>query len=154
MIPLATSLHLLSAVIWVGGMFFAYLILRPIAALQFEPPERLTLWSNVFSKFFPWVWAAVILLFATGLFLIEHKFGGMKFVATHIHIMLSVGTIMALIFTYLFFIPSRKLNQAVSQQNWPEAGKALAQIRMLIGVNLSLGLSIIVIASAGRYLFT
>jgi len=154
MIPLAISLHLLSAVIWVGGMFFAYLILRPIAALQFEPPERLTLWSAVFAKFFPWVWAAVILLFGTGLFLIQHKFGGMKFVAVHIHIMLSVGTIMALIFGHLFFNPNRQLSQAVSQQNWPEAGKALAQIRMLIAINLSLGLSVIVIASAGRYLFT
>ncbi len=61
MLPLAISLHLLSATLWVGGMFFAYCILRPIAAIQFEPPQRLTLWSEVFSKFFPWVWAAVIL---------------------------------------------------------------------------------------------
>ena len=154
MIPLAISLHILSATIWVGGMFFAYLILRPIAALQFEAPTRLTLWSNIFSKFFPWVWASVVLLLGTGFWLIEKKFSGMQFVAAHVHIMLSVGIIMMLIFTYLFFIPHRRLNQAVNQQNWPEAGKALAQIRVLIGINLSLGLSVIVVASAGRYLFT
>ncbi len=153
MIPLATSLHLLSAVIWVGGMFFAYLILRPVAALQFEPPERLTLWANIFSKFFPWVWAAIFLLVGTGLWLIQHKFGGMKFVTIHIHIMLSLGMIMALIFVYLFFKPNRQLQRAVSQQNWPEAGQALAQIRTLIGANLHLGLITIVVASAGRYFF-
>jgi len=30
----AISLHLLSAVIWVGGMFFAYVALRPAACLK------------------------------------------------------------------------------------------------------------------------
>jgi Predicted integral membrane protein len=50
MIPLAFSLHVLSATIWVGGMFFAYVILRPVAATQFEPAQRLTLWSQVFFQ--------------------------------------------------------------------------------------------------------
>ncbi|MBL4743781.1 MAG: CopD family protein [Cycloclasticus sp.] len=154
MIPLAISLHVLSAVIWVGGMFFAYLVLRPIAAVQFEPPQRLTLWSNVFSKFFPWVWVSVVLLLGTGFWLIAHKFGGMKNVAAHIHIMMSVGIIMTLLFMHLFFAPRRKLTQAVIEHNWEEAGKHLAQIRMLIGINLILGLGVVVVATGGRYLFT
>ena len=152
MIPLAISLHVLSSVIWVGGMFFAYLVLRPIAAVQFEPPQRLTLWSNVFSKFFPWVWASVALLLGTGFWLISNKFGGMKNVAAHIHIMMSMGIIMALIFMHIFFAPTRKLTRAVTEHNWEEAGKNLAQIRVLIGVNLIIGLSVIVVATAGRYL--
>ncbi|HIG78924.1 MAG TPA: hypothetical protein EYQ47_02805 [Cycloclasticus sp.] len=153
MIPLAITLHVLSAVIWVGGMFFAYLILRPIAAVQFEPPQRLTLWSNVFSKFFPWVWAAVVLLLGTGFWLVFNKFGGMQNVGAHIHVMMSMGIIMSLIFMHLFFAPSRRLTQAVIEHNWEVAGKNLAQIRMLIGINLILGLTIVVVATAGRYLF-
>jgi len=153
MIPLAISLHVLSSVIWVGGMFFAYLILRPIAAVQFEPPQRLTLWSNVFSKFFPWVWVSVVLLLGTGFWLIANKFGGMKNISVHIHIMMTMGVIMALIFMHVFFAPTRKLARAVSEQNWQEAGKNLAQIRMLIGVNLIIGLAVVVIATGGRYLF-
>ena len=39
---LAISLHVLAAVIWVGGMFFAWIVLRPVAASQLEPPARLT----------------------------------------------------------------------------------------------------------------
>lgn len=154
MIPLAISLHVLSAVIWVGGMFFAYLILRPIAAVQFEAPQRLTLWSNVFSKFFPWVWVSVVLLIGTGFWLIANKFGGMKNLGAHIHIMMSMGIIMALIFMYVFFAPTRKLARAVIEHNWEEAGRNLAQIRLLIGVNLIIGLTVIVIATAGGYLFT
>ncbi|KXJ45565.1 MAG: CopD family protein [Cycloclasticus sp.] len=153
MIPLAISLHVLSSVIWVGGMFFAYLVLRPIAAIQFEPPQRLTLWSNVFSKFFPWVWVAVVLLIGTGFWLITNKFGGMKNVGVHIHIMMSMGIIMALIFMHVFFAPTRKLAKAVAESNWEEAGKKLAQIRILIGLNLIIGVAVVVIATSGRYLF-
>ena len=35
---LALVLHLVSAVLWVGGMFFAYQILRPVAAGQLSQP--------------------------------------------------------------------------------------------------------------------
>ena len=55
----AKLLHLLSVLIWVGGMFFAYMILRPAAVEVLEPPPRLRLWANVFGRFFPWVWASV-----------------------------------------------------------------------------------------------
>jgi len=151
MIPLAIALHALSSVIWVGGMFFAYLILRPVAAIQLEPPQRLTLWSTLFSKFFPWVWVAVVLLIGTGFWLIFNKFGGMKNVGIHIHIMMSLGIIMALIFMHIFFAPTPKLTKAVAESNWEEAGKKLAQIRTLIGINLFIGLAVVVIATGGRY---
>ncbi|ORU90015.1 MAG: hypothetical protein A6F71_03365 [Cycloclasticus sp. symbiont of Poecilosclerida sp. M] len=154
MIPVAFSLHVLSAAIWVGGMFFAYMVLRPIAAMQLEPPERLALWSNVFSKFFPWVWACVVMLLGTGFWLVYNKFGGFELVAGHIHIMTSVGIIMTLIFIYVFFWPARRLSAAVEQADWSNAAHFLAQARLLIGVNLLLGLSIIAVASGGRYLFS
>ncbi|OUR66912.1 hypothetical protein A9Q80_05875, partial [Cycloclasticus sp. 46_83_sub15_T18] len=115
---------------------------------------RLTLWSEVFSKFFPWVWAAVILLLATGLWLIKHKFGGMQYVGVHIHIMLTIWLLMTLIFMHIFFAPKRRLSRAVSEQDWSTAGQALAQIRKLLAINLSLGIIVIIIATAGRYLLT
>ena len=40
--PVGIALHTLAAVIWVGGMFFAYLVLRPSAgALARNPPAAL-----------------------------------------------------------------------------------------------------------------
>lgn len=41
---LAITLHLLATVIWVGGMFFAYMALRPVAGSLLKPPNRQTLW--------------------------------------------------------------------------------------------------------------
>ncbi|HEY6898714.1 MAG TPA: hypothetical protein VI279_15765, partial [Rhodocyclaceae bacterium] len=62
--PLFLFLHVASVVVWVGGMFFAYMCLRPAAVELLEPPQRLRLWLGVFDRFFRWVWLAVALILA------------------------------------------------------------------------------------------
>ena len=66
---IALLLHLLGVVVWVGGMFFAYMALRPVAATVLEPPQRLSLWAGVFAKFFPWVWLSIALILGSGLYM-------------------------------------------------------------------------------------
>ena len=61
----ALILHTIAAVVWVGGMFFALLALRPATA-PLEPSPRLELWSRVLGRFFAWVIAAIVLLLACG----------------------------------------------------------------------------------------
>lgn len=139
-------LHVLSVVVWVGGMFFAYMALRPVAASVLEPPQRLTLWAGVFGKFFPWVWASVALILLTGLALLM-KMGGMPHYALA---MLVLGVAMMLIFAHMFFSPYKKLKRAVGEQDWEAGAAALAQIRMSIGINLSLGLLTIAVVFIGR----
>ena len=149
---IAITLHLLAVVIWVGGMFFAYMALRPVAATVLEPPLRLTLWSQTFARFFPWVWGAVILLPLTGYWMILNVFGGFGGLALYIHIMQGLGILMTLIFLHVYFAPYPRLKRAVAAGDFPTAGKQLATIRVLIGTNLIIGLVLIVIASGGRYL--
>lgn len=146
------ALHLLSAVIWVGGMFFAYVALRPVAATQLEPPARLRLWVGVFSRFFPWVWIAIVLLLASGYWMLFKLFGGMGGAPLYIHIMNGLGIVMMLIYMHVFFAPFRRLRQAVAIEDWSAGGAKLAQIRMLVGINLTLGLIVIAVAGGGRYL--
>lgn len=148
---IALALHVLSAALWVGGMFFAYQVLRPVAAEQLEPPARLKLWATVFSRFFPWVWLFVALLPATGYWLIFTFLGGMSAVGLHIHLMQSIGWIMILIYMHLFFAPFRRLREAVITEQWSVAGKQLNQIRQIVGINLLLGLLTLTIAAGGRY---
>ena len=149
---LAIALHVLSAAIWVGGMFFAYSCLRPVAAELLDPPQRLPLWVHVFGKFFPYVWIAIIALPLTGYWMMFSLFGGMANAPLSIHLMNGLGTLMILIFLHVFFAPYRRLKQAVTEQNWPAGGKSLAQIRILIAINMSLGLLVILFASAGRFM--
>ncbi|MEE9422252.1 MAG: CopD family protein [Gammaproteobacteria bacterium] len=149
---LAITLHTLAAAIWVGGMFFAYIVLRPVAAQLLEPPQRLPLWSQCFSRFFPWVWMFIILLPATGYWMIFRVLGGMSSVGLYVHLMHGLGWIMILLFMHLYFAPFKRLKIAVSESDWPMAGKYLNQIRLLISINLTLGLIVIAIAAGGRYL--
>ena len=146
------ALHVLAAVIWVGGMFFAYVVLRPTAAAQLEPPVRLKLWTGVFSRFFPYVWASVILLPITGYIMVFNFYQGFENAPRFIHTMNGLGIVMILIYLHVFFAPYKRLKQAVASENWPEGGKRLNQIRMLVGTNTVLGLIVVSVAAAGRYM--
>lgn len=150
--PLAITLHVLAAAIWVGGMFFAWMILRPVAVELLEPPQRLTLWYRVFQRFFPWVWAAVVVLLATGLWMLFGVFSGMGSTGFHVHLMLVSGLAMMAIFLHIWFAPYPRLGRAVAGENWSAGGAQLGQIRRLIGINLILGLATVAIAAGGRFL--
>lgn len=149
---LAITLHILCAVVWVGGMFFAYVALRPVAASVLDPPLRMPLWSQTFARFFPWVWAAIVILPVTGYWLIVNVFEGFGNAGGHVHAMQLTGWIMILIFLHVYFAPFRRLRRAVGASDWSGAGKQLGQIRRLIGINLILGLVTVIVATGGRYL--
>ena len=136
---LLTLLHVLASVVWVGGMFFAHQCLRPAAIATLDPPQRLALWRAVFGRFFPWVWAAVIVLILSGQAMIL-QMGGMAAVPLHVHVMLGIGYVMAAIYAYLYFLPYAAMKRSVAAGDWPAAGAALNRIRMLVGTNLTLGL--------------
>jgi uncharacterized membrane protein len=146
------AFHLLSAVIWVGGMFFAYNALRLAAAQVLEPPLRLELWVQVFRRFFIWVWLSIAILLVTGYWMVFNYFGGLASSGMHIQIMHGAGIIMVLIYLHVFFSPYRRLRQAVIVQDYPLAGAQLNQIRKLVGINTVIGLLVIIVASAGRYM--
>lgn len=146
------ALHLLAVIIWVGGMFFAHMLLRPAAAQVLEPPLRLQLWVQVFRNFFLWVWIAITVLLLSGYWMVFSVFGGFANVGLHVHIMHGLGIVMIIIFMFVYFSSYRKLRHAVIVENFQEGGIKLAQIRRLVGINILIGLAISVIASAGRYL--
>ena len=62
---IVNALHLLSAVIWIGGMAFVILTLEP-SLVSLEPVERGKLMGVVGRRFSIISWVAVILLLATG----------------------------------------------------------------------------------------
>ncbi len=148
--PIAITIHVLAAVVWVGGMFFAYVVLRP-AALDLAPPQRLSLWSRAFARFFPWVWVAVVSLLLSGYWMIVFAFDGFANLGLYIHIMQATGIVMMLIFLHVFFASYRRLQRALAATDFETAGKALNQIRILIAINLILGLITIVVGTAGAY---
>jgi len=138
---LLKAVHVLCAVVWVGGMFFAYVVLRPSLTVL-EPPQRMALHGQVFQRFFLVVWHAMPLIVLTGFIMIFGVFGGMAGVRWDVHVMLLLGLIMAAISLAMFFGPYRKFRVS-------PAPASLDAIRKLIGINLVLGLLITVIAVLG-----
>ena len=135
---LLKAVHVLCAVIWVGGMFFAYLVLRPSLSVL-EPPQRMALHGQVFRRFFLIVWHAMPLIMLTGLVMLFTVFGGMAGAPWNVHVMLLIGLVMAGLFMAIFFGPYRRFRVT------PDAA-SLEQIRKLIGINLVLGLLVTAIA--------
>ncbi len=143
---IALFLHLISAVIWIGGMFLAYVVVRPAVAEVLEPPQRLRLWAGIFRRFFPWVWGAVVVILGSGFLMI----GQMGAVPAYVIVMTIIGVVMSMIFMHIYFAPFGRLKRAVAAEDWKTGGAALGQIRMLVGNNLMLGLLNIAVAVLGR----
>jgi uncharacterized membrane protein len=140
-------LHLASVVVWVGGMFFAYVCLRPTAMELLEPPARLRLWRGVFTRFFAWVWWAVGLIAGSGLYmLVQHGFANAP---RGWHLMLASGTIMIAIYVYVATGPFRRLCRAVEIEDWKAGAAALNRIRQMVASNLILSLLTIAFATVG-----
>ena len=143
-------LHSLAAVVWVGGMFFAYVVLRPVAG-QLDPGPRLRLWRGVFGKFFPWVIASIVVLLATGYWMIFGYLGGFAGAGVHVHVMQLTGLVMMALFLHLYFAPWKRMQRAVDQGDQPAAVKQLGQIRTIVLINLVLGLFTVAVGSSGRW---
>ncbi|HUC09031.1 MAG TPA: CopD family protein [Stellaceae bacterium] len=146
----ALIIHILAAVIWVGGMFFAHQVLRPSAAVL-DPEARLTLWSRVFARFFPWVFTAIVVLLASGYGLVFVVYGGFSTLPIYVNLMQGIGIGMILLFLHLYFAPWRRFHTAVARQDWVEGGRQLGQIRTIVTINLVLGLIVVAIGGSGPY---
>lgn len=147
---LAFALHVLAAVVWVGGMFFAYLCLRPSLA-EMMPGERAALWSRVLARFFGWVLAIVPAILLTGIGMMLGS-GGMAAAGLRVHIMMALGIVMMLLFLHVYFAPFRRLRIAVADGDVRYAAEQVGAIRKLVAVNLSLGILVVIVATAGKYL--
>ena len=146
----ALIVHAVAAAVWVGGMFFALLALRPATA-PLEAGPRLELWARVLGRFFCWVIAAIVLLLASGYGMIFGVYAGFRGMGLHIHLMQGIGIVMMLLFLHLYFAPWRRFQAALAGADYPAAAGQLNQIRTIVMVNLILGLVTVAVGSSGRY---
>jgi uncharacterized membrane protein len=150
MLTLLLAAHILGALFWVGGMAFAYTILRP-AAGALDGPVRLTLWRDVFKRFLPWVGVSIVALLVSGYAMIFLVYGGFARAPLFVHVMQGTGILMMLLYLHLYFAPWQRLQKTVQASDWQNAGKHLAMIRKLVAINLALGVITVLVGSTGRY---
>lgn len=143
------ALHVLFAVLWVGGMAFAILALRPALA-SLEPPQRLALMAGVHRRFFLVVWHAMPIVILTGYGLLFGVYGGFRGTGWHVHVMHLTGLVMAGVFLWIALGPWRAMRAALASGDAPAAAAANDRIRKLVSFNLVLGLLTVGVAAWGR----
>lgn len=137
--------HVLSIIVWVGGMVFAHFFLRPaVAALP--PPERLRLMHDVLGRFFQAVLVLSSVAVLSGVWMVGRvakaavQGGGAFHMPLSWTVMAGVGVLMWVIFGHIRFALYKRLTRAVAAAEWPQAGAVMADIRRWVLVNLGLGL--------------
>ncbi|TCZ57895.1 CopD family protein [Roseicella aquatilis] len=144
------TLHVLGAVLWVGGMAFALLALRPaLAAL--EPPQRMAVHEGALRRFFLIVWHAMPALLLTGYALLFGWYGGFVGSGWHIHAMHLAALVMTGVFLALFTGPWKAFRAARGRGDLPAAAAAMDRVRQLVAINLGLGLLTVAVAAWGRF---
>jgi len=148
------TVHLLSIIVWIGGMVFAQFFLRP-ALSQLEPPQRIRLMHDVLGRFFNAVLVAAALTLGSGIWMIGRMArqmvqSGVKFnMPIEWMVMATLGLLMMLIFGHIRFVLFARLSRAVTAAAWPAGGAALASIRTWVMVNLVLGVLIVAVTLLG-----
>ena len=130
-------LHLAAAIVWLGGIAFMLLALRPVAIAQLAPPTRIPLLAAVLARFFVAVWVAIALLAVTGTAMLMAQ--GMRQAPIGWHAMLGIGLLMFALFGHMYFGPFRRLKTSVAAADWPASAAQLARIHPLVVTNFVLG---------------
>lgn len=143
--------HVLSILVWVGGMVFAHFFLRPAVA-SLEPPERLRLMHDVLGRFFKVVLVLSTVAVVTGLWMIARvaketvQSGGAFHMPLSWTVMAGLGLVMWAIFGHIRFALYKRLSRAVAVAEWPQAAASLASIRLWVSINLGLGIATVAVA--------
>jgi uncharacterized membrane protein len=148
------TIHLLSVIVWVGGMVFAHFFLRPAVAVL-AVPDRLRLMHDVLGRFLNAVLLAAGLVLGSGSWMIGRMAGQMAQSGVRFNmpiewmVMAALGLMMIGIFGHIRFALYKRLTRAVISADWPAGGAALAHIRAWVVVNLGLGLLIVLVTLLG-----
>lgn len=142
-------LHVAAATFWVGGMATMHFAVRPAAVALLQPPQRLPFMAAALQRFFAGVSTAVLLLWASGLAVLM-ALGGMAGTHWRVHAMLTLGLVMSLIYGHIRFASFKRLRLAVQAGDWPVAAARLNQIRVMVALNLGLGVLTLAVALVGR----
>ncbi len=141
---LVLALHLLAMTVWVGGMAYTLLVLRPSLGLL-DQTQRNSVHLQTLTRFFRLVWHVMPLVLASGWAMLFFREGGFANPDWHINTMQGLAIVMAAVFLYAYFGPFRKARRAIRPQP-----ATFESIRSLVSLNLVIGVAIVVVASLGH----
>jgi len=137
---LIVFLHVIAAVIWIGGMIAIRFAVHYATPSIEEPKVKLKLTLELLKRFFKLVWIAIAVLIVTAVFMTI----GFDFKSTDLspiaHAKEGIWTVMTLVFIYIV-MKRNKAQQYFDEGNMLECKKNLLPIAgYLIPINITLGI--------------
>jgi uncharacterized membrane protein len=144
-------LHVLAAIVLLGGLFFASLVFKPLAhGLDIETASSLR--QRMLSPFFAWGWVSLLLILGTGVAMVFLKFGGFSGVPMIHRANMVIGIPVIVLFGYVFFGPWRAYRRVMARRDWTAAQREIGRVRVLMLLILGLGFVASVVSAVGRYI--
>lgn len=144
----AIAFHVLAAGLWLGGLFFAQVMLRPH---RLVPDPRFSFRRQALGRFFVVAWISIAIVLLSGIALVFLAYGGFGVVPRYVRAMMAFGILAALVYAYLYVLPWRRFRRAVSLMDWANAERKLGQVRWLVSVTVVLSAAAAALGAAGRY---
>ena len=153
------AVHLLAVIVWVGGMFFMLMCLRPAVHEVLEAPARVRLMHATLRRFLRIVGLAVAVA------VLRQRRGddrhwpgaiaraaGLAFnMPLDWYAMVALFFVMLAVFLHVRLALFPRVERAVTAEAWPDgAARRSAAIRWEVAINLVLGIFIVVIGAARR----
>jgi uncharacterized membrane protein len=134
---LLKTIHLLAAVVWLGGMFFTLFCLHPAAALL-QPAERVPVVATALGRFFRMVEVSIVVLLASGGWMVWRVASTTRRTGLPFNI-----------FGHIRFALFRRVQRARAAQDWPAAAAALASVRGWVAINMTIGVVVVLVTLMG-----
>jgi len=147
---IALILHLIAINIWIGGSFFATIILGR-AIKHIETHQQLIVWELVLSRFFRWAWIAVFILLGSGGWMFYHLYARGLFAPLHVKLMGIIALIMVALFFFIYFVPFRQFKRVLQEEDVEACLRELSVIHVASTVNLVLGFCVVFVIAGGPY---
>lgn len=141
MLDILLVLHLLAAVVFVGGGFTVTIMSRQALALLDAGP-RLQVQMQMLQRLFFYGWHALPIMILTGWAMVFRAWGGFGALPWAVNAMQGLGILMLLLFAYTFFDPWKRLRRAIRP-----APEMLNRVKNMVALNTILGLITVTIAA-------
>ncbi len=144
------TIHVLSIIVWLGGMVFTHFFLHP-GARQLDGAVRLRLMRDILGRYFQAVLVASLLALASGVWMLGRvakqavQSGGSFEMPLAWSVMAALGVVMVAIFLYIRFALYKRFVIAVTASDWTAGDTTLTQIRRWTALNLGLGLVVLLV---------
>lgn len=133
-------LHYLATVMWIGGMAFNIMVLRP-SMVVLDQNQRPVLGARVLKRFIIFAWLSIAVLVLTGISISYNRIASDNIPATYGIVLLGkhfVTSIMILVVAWVSFVLSEKLAPFAPKPD---------TILMLVKTNLSLGALVLLLTA-------